>query len=65
MSELIGGKEALIALANGEEVIFVSKGYEVYGDDFWSTPSMTKNFSIYDFMSGKWVFKLYKSKKSS
>lgn len=56
MSELISGKEALIALANGEEVEYISKGWT--DTKYWSDSEKTKNFTIHDFYSGSWVFRL-------
>lgn len=56
MSELISGKEALIALANGEEVQYISAGMSDSG--FWSDSEKTKNFTIHDFYSGSWAFRL-------
>ena len=55
MSELISGKEALIALANGEEVQYISAGMSDSG--FWSDSEKTKNFTIHDFYSGSWAFR--------
>ena len=54
--KLISGKEALIALANGEEVEYVSSG--MAGTKYWSDSEKTKNFTIHDFYSGYWVFRL-------
>ena len=56
MSELISGKEALIALANGVEVQYISAGMNDSG--FWSDSEKTKNFTIHDFYSGSWAFRL-------
>lgn len=56
MSELISGKEALIALASGEEVQYISAGMSDSG--FWSDSEKTKNFTIHDFYSGSWAFRL-------
>ena len=56
MSELISGKEALIALANGEEVQYVSSG--MAATKYWSDSENTKNFTIHDFYSGSWAFRL-------
>lgn len=56
MSELISGKEALIALANGEDVQYISAGMSDIG--FWSDSEKTKNFTIHDFYSGSWAFRL-------
>lgn len=56
MSELISGKEALIALANGEDVQYISAGMSDSG--FWSDSEKTKNFTIHDFYSGSWAFRL-------
>lgn len=58
MSNLISGKEALIAIANGQDVIYICKSMQHLELKFWSEPSQTKNFTIHDFMSGQWVFKL-------
>lgn len=58
MSKIISGEDALRALADHKNVVYVAKGYEMHGDDLWSTSNMTKNFSIHDFLSGQWVFKL-------
>jgi len=54
--KLISGKEALIALANGEEVEYVPSG--MAGTKYWSDSEKTKNFTIHDFYSGYWVFRL-------
>lgn len=56
MSELISGKEALIALANGEEVQYIASG--MAGAKYWSDSEKTKSFTIHDFYSGSWVFRL-------
>lgn len=54
--KLISGKEALIALANGEKVEYVPSG--MAGTKYWSDSEKTKNFTIHDFYSGYWVFRL-------
>ena len=58
MSELISGKEALIALANGEDVQFISKSFELKLDKYWSNDDRVKNFTVHDFFSGTWEFRL-------
>jgi hypothetical protein len=58
MSDFLSGEDALRALADHKDVIFIASGHENLPDDFWSTTTMTKNFSIHDFLNGMWVFKL-------
>ena len=56
MSKLISGKEALIALANDQEVEYIASG--MAETKYWSDSEKTKNFTIHDFYSGSWVFRL-------
>lgn len=53
MSGLISGKEALIALANGEEVEFSNSGY-----DRWYLIESYENYSLGEFFDGKLSFRL-------
>lgn len=56
MSDLIAGEQALEALSKGEDVLTISKGMEHTGH--WDDSEDTKNFTIYDFFSGQWSFKI-------
>lgn len=51
MSELISGKEALIALANGEEVLIRSSYWDNFDD-------LTQDFSLNVFFMDEYEFKL-------
>ena len=51
MSELIGGKEALIALANGKEVLIRSRHWDNFDD-------LTQDFSLNVFFMDEYEFKL-------
>ena len=53
MSELISGKEALIALANGNQVLYINPDYQHTG-----TWGFASELEVREFGSGKWVFKL-------
>lgn len=53
MSDLISGKEALIALANGEEVEFSNSGY-----DRWYLIESYENYSLGEFFDDKLKFRL-------
>ena len=55
MSELISGKEALIALANGEDVLYIGKSYEGKPDSSWG---YAKEVEVEDFLNDVWSFKL-------
>lgn len=55
MSELIGGKEALIALANGSDVLCIGKDYKSKPDDSWID---AKEVEVGIFLNGAWSFKL-------
>lgn len=55
MSKLISGKEALIALANGEEVLYIGKSYEGKPDSSWG---YAKEVEVEDFLNDVWSFKL-------
>lgn len=55
MSELISGKEALIALANGEDVLYIGKSYEGKPDSIWG---YAKEVEVEDFLNDVWSFKL-------
>lgn len=51
MSELISGKEALIALANGEKVLIRSRHWDNFDD-------LTQDFSLNVFFMDEYEFKL-------
>lgn len=55
MSELISGKEALIALANGRDVLCIGKDYESKPDDSWID---AKEVEVGIFLNDAWSFKL-------
>lgn len=55
MSELISGKEALIALANGRDVLCIGKAYESKPDDSWID---AKEVEVGIFLNDAWSFKL-------
>lgn len=55
MRELIGGKEALIALANGRDVLCIGKTYESKPDDSWID---AKEMEVGIFLNDAWSFKL-------
>lgn len=59
MSELISGKEALIALANGKEVQHYDKKMATFGsivkDHDWGG---CDDLTISDFNSNKWAFRI-------
>ena len=53
MSKLISGKDALIALANGNQVLYINPDYQHTG-----TWGFASELEVREFGSGKWVFKL-------
>ena len=53
MSELISGKEALISLTNGNQVLYINPDYQHTG-----TWGFASELEVHEFGSGKWVFKL-------
>lgn len=53
MSELISGKEALIALANGNQVLYINPDYQHI-----NTWGYASDLEVREFGSGKWIFKL-------
>lgn len=55
MSELISGKEALIALANGGGVIYINTCYKDRPLKLWGD---AKECNIEQFLSGDWIFRL-------
>lgn len=55
MSDLISGKEALIALVNGEEVLYIGKSYEDKPNSSWG---YAKEVEVEDFLNDTWSFKL-------
>lgn len=55
MSKLITGKEALIALANGKEVLYIANGYEDKPNGSWGN---AKEVEVEDFLNNAWSFKL-------
>lgn len=55
MSELISGKEALIALANGGGVIYINTYYKDRPLNLWGD---AKECNIEQFLSGDWIFRL-------
>lgn len=55
MSNLISGKEALIALANGREVLYIAHGYKDKPDVIWGD---AKEVEVDDFLNDAWSFKL-------
>ena len=58
MSELISGKEALIALANGENVESKKIGLVDRDDISWLDTPKTRQLTVLDFISGQWCFRL-------
>ena len=58
MSELISGKEALIALANGKNVESKKIGLVDRDDISWLDTSKTRQLTVLDFISGQWCFRL-------
>ena len=58
MSELISGKEALIALANGENVESKKIGLVDRYDIPWLDTPKTRQLTVLDFISGQWSFRL-------
>ena len=56
MKDLISGKQALVALANDKEVIYIASGSQHLESHWWS--DKLKSFTINDFLSGQWVFRL-------
>ena len=55
MSELISGKEALIALANGGDVIYINTFYKVKPTRYWGD---AKECTVEQFFNGEWIFKI-------
>ena len=58
MSELISGKEALIALANGENVESKKIGLVDRDDISWLDTPKTRQLTVLDFISGQWLFRI-------
>ena len=58
MSELISGKEALIALANGDNVESKKIGLVERDDISWLDTPKTRQLTVLDFISGQWRFRL-------
>ena len=58
MSEIINGKEALIALANGENVESKKIGLVDRDDISWLDTPKTRQLTVLDFISGQWSFRL-------
>ena len=58
MSELISGKEALIALANGDNVESKKIGLVERDDISWLDTPKTRQLTVFDFISGQWHFRL-------
>ncbi|MEG2634938.1 MAG: hypothetical protein RSA09_00200 [Acinetobacter sp.] len=55
MSELISGKEALIALANGEDVLYINTYYKEKPTSYWGD---AKECIVEQFFNGEWLFKM-------
>ena len=55
MSELISGKEALIALANGGDVIYINTFYKEKPTRYWGD---AKECTVEQFFNGEWIFKI-------
>jgi hypothetical protein len=58
MTNLISGKEALIALANGENVESKKIGLVDRDDISWLDTPKTRQLTVLDFISGQWSFRL-------
>ena len=58
MSKLISGKEALIALANGDNVESKKIGLVERDDISWLDTPKTRQLTVLDFISGQWHFRL-------
>jgi hypothetical protein len=57
-SKLISGKEALIALANGDNVESKKIGLVKRDDISWLDTPKTRQLTVLDFISGQWHFRL-------
>ena len=55
MSELISGKEALIALANGGDVLYINTFYKEKPTRYWGD---AKECTVEQFFNGEWIFKI-------
>ena len=55
MSELISGKDALIALANGGDVIYINTFYKEKPTRYWGD---AKECTVEQFFNGEWIFKI-------
>ena len=56
MTNLISGKEALIALANGEQVERSCASLKDANEKYWSQENVT-NLTINDFLGKHWIFR--------
>ena len=56
MTNLISGKEALIALANGEQVECSCASLKDANEKYWTQENIT-NFTINDFLGKHWIFR--------
>ena len=56
--KLISGKEALIALANGDNVESKKIGLVERDDISWLDTPKTRQLTVLDFISGQWHFRL-------
>ena len=57
MSEFISGKEALIALANGDEVERAPTSLKDADEKYWTSDNVN-NFTINDFLGTHWIFRI-------
>ena len=55
MNELISGKEALIALANGVDVLYINTFYKEKPTRYWGD---AKECTVEQFFNGEWLFKI-------
>lgn len=55
MSELISGKEALIALANGGDILYINTFYKEKPTRYWGD---AKECTVEQFFNGEWIFKI-------
>lgn len=55
MSEIISGKEALIALANGGDVLYINTFYKEKPTRYWGD---AKECTVEQFFNGEWIFKI-------
>ncbi|MEG1234841.1 MAG: hypothetical protein RSE18_13515 [Acinetobacter sp.] len=55
MNELISGKEALIVLANGGDVLYINTFYKEKPTRYWGD---AKECTVEQFFNGEWIFKI-------